>query len=195
MRPLIASLLLIASPVLLRGQSGDSHSIEIRGHYIGESTVRFLHLESEAREDAEVCRQHPAASFCLHLLGAIDNGERAEISVSVLPDLNSPDAARDPITFVLDGKKVVKITMLVNSVSDAMKMLGPPSSESDAPDKNRAGQKWVDHLTVWENAEVYATLYQDNNPSLEDRRPVLVVESRAEKARAEADATKPTGAR
>lgn len=194
MRQLIASLFLIAFPGFSFGQTADVKPVEIRGHYIGESTVRFLHLESEAREDVDVCRQHPTASLCKRILAAIENGERAEISVSVPPELDKPDAAKDTINFVLDGKKLVKITMLVNDVADTSKILGRPSSESVTPSQNSSGEKWDNHRTVWETPDVYATLYQDNNPSLQDRRPVLVVESRAEHAREEGDSARPTGA-
>lgn len=190
MRQLIALLVFIAVPALVRSQSTGVKPVEIRGHYIGESTVRFLHLESDAREEVEVCRQHPTASFCERLLAAIERGERAEISASVRPDLDHPDAASDTINFVLDGKKLVKLTMLVTDISDVGKILGPPSSESVTPSHNSSGENWVNRLTVWDAADVYATLYQDNNPLLQDRRPVFVIESREEHAREDADSAK-----
>lgn len=190
MRQLIAFLLFLALPGLVRGQSMRATPVEIRGHYIGESTVRFLHLESDAREEVEVCRQHPTASFCERLLNAIERGERAEISTLVRPDLDHPDATADTINFVLDGKKLVKLTMLVSDVSDVGKILGPPSSESATPSQNTSGEKWVNHLTVWDAADVYATLYQDNNPSLQDRRPAFMIETREEHTREAADSPK-----
>lgn len=194
MRLLIASVLLIAFSAVsgsLRGQTTDVKPVEIRGHYIGESTVRFLHLEPEARESIEVCRQHPTQSVCDQLLAAIERGQRAEISTSVPLDMYHPDEAKDDaINFVLDGKKLVKMAMLVNDVSDARKILGHPSSESAIPSQDSSGAKWENRRTVWETPEAYVTLYQDNNPSLRDRRPVLTIETRAEHAREEAESTK-----
>lgn len=190
MRQLIASLFLIAFPGFLFGQATDVKPAEIRGHYIGESTVRFLHLESEAREEVEVCRQHPTLPICDRLLAAIERGQRAEISTSVPLDLDHPDAPKDTINFVLDGKKLVKITMLVNDVADVTRIFGPSSSESVIPSQNASGEKWENHLAVWETPDAHVTLFQDNSPSLQDRRPVLVVESRAEQAREDADSAK-----
>jgi hypothetical protein len=176
-------LLLVGLPRIAQSQSTDVKPIEFRGHYIGESTVRFLHLESEAREDVEVCRQHSTGFFCKQFLAAIERGERAQISVSVASDLDHPDSSNDTINFVLDGKKLVKLAMLLTDVTEVSKTLGRPSRESAIPSHNNSGENWVNHLTIWETPDVCATLYQDNNPILQDPRPVFVLESREEYAR------------
>lgn len=159
MRALIAAFLVTLLPGLLSAQRRDPKPAEIRGHHIGESTIRLLHLGSDAREEVDLCRQHPTDSLCERLIGAIERGERAEISALTSPGLDDPDAPRDTINFVLDGKKLVKLTMSVKDAADAAKIFGPSSRESALPAGNRAGEKWVNHLTVWEAPDVYATLY------------------------------------
>lgn len=190
MRQLIVCLLLSAVPGLLRGQTPDAKPVEFRGHYIGESIRRFLHLEADARENLEVCQQHPTQSSCQKLFAAVELGQRAEITTLVPVDTENPDAPRDALNFVLEGKKLVKMTMLVSDVADIMKTLGRPSSESAVPTQNSEGVKWENHLTVWQTTDIYASLYQDNNPSLQDKRPVLTVESPAEHAREDANSAK-----
>jgi len=178
-RKLIASLILWFTPALVHAQSVP---VQIRGHFIGEPVERFIHLEADVREELEVCDQHPRASFCQQLVGAMERGDRTEISASITPDLDHPDASKDTINFVLEGKKLVKMTMLLNDMSDVA-ALGHPSSESDVASHGAAGAKWTNHLTTWDMQDCYATVYQDNNPSLEDRRPIFTMESREEHAR------------
>jgi hypothetical protein len=43
-----------------------------------------------------------------------------------------------------------------------------------------SGAKWDNQLYTWDTPTVYLTLYQNNNPSLQDRRLLLVMESRPE---------------
>jgi hypothetical protein len=191
-RRAIPLLVLILVPAAARAQANTAaQAVQVQGHFIGESIARFLQLNLEARQDVDVCRQHPASSLCKKLLGAIESGDRAEISTSVAPGLDDDsDTASESITFMFDGKKLVKLTMLVSGVEDANKILGKPSKESDVPSTGPSGQKWSDHVTVWDSAAVYATLYQDNNPSLQDRRPILVIESPEEHTRENPDSQK-----
>ena len=183
MRRAIPLLIFLIAPATAGAQSATASDIQVQGHYIGESIARFLHLNLEARQDVDVCQQHPASSLCKKLLGAIENGDRAEISTSIAPGFDDSDTSGESINFVFDAKKLVKLTMLVHELADANKILGKSSKESDLPSTNASGQKWLDHVTVWDSGEIYATLYQDNNPSLEDRRPILMIESREEHAR------------
>lgn len=182
MRKLILSLALLTAPLAIKAQTGVSSPVQIRGHFIGEPIERFIHLEADVREEQEVCDQHPRASFCQQLVGAMERGDRAEISTSITPDLDHPDASKDTINFVLQEKKLVKMTMLVNDMSD-LAALGRPSRESDVPAHSVSGAQWTNHLTVWDTQDCYASVYQDNNPGLEDHRPVFVMESREEHAR------------
>jgi len=182
-RSVIPLLIFLIAPPTACAQSATAPDIQVQGHYIGESIERFLHLNLEARQDVDVCRQHPSSSLCRKLLGAIENGDRAEISTSFAPGFDDSDTSGESINFVFDAKKLVKLTMLVHELADANKILGKSSKESDLPSTNPSGQKWLDHVTVWDSGEIYATLYQDNNPSLEDRRPILMIESREEHAR------------
>jgi hypothetical protein len=181
-RQLAAFLLFTSLPGFVRAQAEDVKPVEIRRHYIGESAGRFLRLEADAREEVEVCRQHNG-SFCDRLLDAVDRGQRAEISTLAPLDLDHPDAIRETMDFVLDGKKLVKITIVLNAASEAIQMFGPRSSETVTPSENRSGAKWENHLLVWDKPDAYISLFEDNNPSLQDRRPVLIVESRTEHAR------------
>lgn len=182
MRQLIVFLFLILLPGVVRAQAADVKPIEVRRHYIGESAGRFLRLEADAREEVEVCRHHNG-SLCDRLLAAVDDGERTEISTLAMLDWEHPDAPKETMDFVLDGKKLVKITMVVNAASEAIHLFGRQSSEMVTPSENRSGAKWENHLSVWERPDVYVSLFEDNNPSLQDRRPVLIVESRPEHAR------------
>jgi hypothetical protein len=192
-RQLIVILFLISLPEAVRAQAVDTKPVEIRRHYIGESFGRFLRLEADAREEVEVCRQH-SGSTCDRLLAGVDGGERTEISTLAPLDLDHPDAAKETMDFVLDGKKLVKITMVLNAAAEAKQMFGRQSSETVIPSGTSAGAKWENHLSVWDRPDVYVSLFEDNNPSLKDRRPVLIVESREEHAR-ELESEKGTKAR
>ncbi len=168
-------------------------TVEINGHHIGEPAKVFLRLEREARDEVEVCRENPGRSACTHLLAAVDNAQRAEVSTSSPVDSDHPEGDRDTTDFVLDGGKLVKISMLVNTAPDVLKNLGQPSSEKSIPTQNSSGAKWENHLTEWNTPTLYVSLYQDNNPSLHDHRLSLTLESPAEHARdnPEAEPAKP----
>jgi hypothetical protein len=186
MRLQIASLMLIAFPGILYAQTADGNrtdAIDIRGHYVGEAVTRFLRLEPDAREDVDVCRQNPIRSSCQSLLAAVDSGGRTEISTSVARDLDNPDQPESSMEFVLDGGKVVKLSMPVNDLSEILKKFGRPSRESVVPSQNASGAKWENHLSVWDVSGIYVSLYQDNNPAIEDHRPLLVMESPEEHVR------------
>jgi hypothetical protein len=170
----------------LRAQTVEADHPEINGHFIGEPVTRFLRLEAEAREDVDVCRRYSARSSCRELLAAIDDGARAEISTSIPATLDNPDPPATSLEFVLDGGKVVKVSLPVDDVPQTLKKFGPPTHETDVPGQNASGAKWQNHLSVWDASGIHVTLYQDNNPSLDDHRPLLVVESAGEHAREDA---------
>ena len=58
------------------------------------------------------------------------------------------DTAKETIDFILDGRMLVRITMLTNSASEARQLLGHPSSEMVIPSGNSSGAKWGTHLSV-----------------------------------------------
>jgi hypothetical protein len=145
---------------------------EIKGHFMGETAATFLRAEPEAQQQADLCRQHPDRPGCARLLTGLDHGQRAEISTS---------GSRD---FVLDGGKLVRLTMLVDGVADAAavdltKKLGAQPRKIAILGQNDSGATWENHLFAWDTPDAYVTLYEDNSPSLKDRRPLLIVESRA----------------
>ena len=149
---------------------------QVKGHVMGESVAAFLRLEPETERAAGICRQNPDGPGCARLLAALDHGQRAEISNSSLME------------FTFDGGKLVKLTMVVDGVQDAAvanltKQLGPHTRESKIHSQNTSGAKWENHLFTWAAPDAYVTLYQDNDPSLKDRRPVLMVESRSDHGR------------
>jgi len=169
-------LLMLATAVVVvsaaHAQAADVKPTEIRGHFIGETIAAFLRMEPEAQQEAEVSRQHSNQPSCARLLAALDHGQRAEISTS------------NSINFVLDGGKLVKLTMLVDDAPDAIrvdltKKFGLQPRETTIPGQNYLGAKWENRSFAWDTPDAYVTLYEDNNPSIQDRRPVLVVESRA----------------
>lgn len=170
------------------GASNSVDTVDIQGHYIGEPVTRFLRLEPDAREDVDVCRHNSTRSSCRTLLDAVENGGRTEVSTTIIAGLDNPDLPTTSMEFVLDGGKVVKISLPVNNLPELLKKLGTPSHESVLPSQNASGAKWEDHLSVWETPGVYVTLNQDNNPAVEDRRPLLTMESKEEHARVEAAA-------
>lgn len=185
--PLIC-LALALFPSSLVAQNTDPNRGNINGHVIGEPVSRFLRLEQDAREDVDVCRHNSIRASCQSLLAAVDNGGRAEVSTETSRDLDNPDKPVVSIEFVLDKGKVVKVTFPVDDVADIAKKFGAPTRESAIPSQNASGAKWEDHLTVWATADVYVTLYQDNNPAAQDHRPLLVMESTEEHAREESAA-------
>lgn len=183
--PLIC-LMLAVFPGVVHAQVANAGRTDINGHYIGEPVARFLRLEMDAREDVDVCRNNPIRSSCQALLAAVDSGARAEVSTETARDLDNPDRPVTSIEFVLDGGKVVKVSLPVDDLAEIAKKFGAPTHETVVPAQNASGAKWENHLSVWETPGVYVTLYQDNNPSVEDHRPLLVMESTEEHAREDA---------
>jgi hypothetical protein len=197
MRLQTAFLSLIALPGILHAQAtganrangaGSVDSVDIQGHYIGEPVTRFLRLEPDAREDVDVCRNNPSRALCKSLLDAVENGARTEVSTAITAGLDNPDLPTTSMEFVLDGGKVVKITLPVNDLPELLKKLGPSSQESVIPSTNTTGAKWENHLSVWGTTGVYITLFQDNNPSVVDHRPLLEIETAEEHVREDAAA-------
>ena len=169
--------------------------LEIRGHFIGEPVKRFFRLDFEARGEMEVCHQNPNRPACGRLLDAIEYSKRADISTTVPADSDHPEGDRDTTNFVLDGGKLVKMSMLVNQAPEELKSLGRPTSEKSIPSQN-SGAKWENHLSVWDTPNLYVSLYLDNNPSLTDHRFLLTIETPAEHTRdnSEAESPKPSSA-
>jgi len=165
--------------------------LEIRGHFIGEPVKQFFRLDFEARGEMEVCHQNPNRPACGRLLDAIEYGKRAEVSTTVAADLDHPEGDRDTTNFVLDGGKLVKISMLVNQVPEELKSLGRPTSEKSIPTHDSSGAKWENHLTVWDTPTLYVSLYQDNNPGLQDHRLALTIETPSEHTRDNPEAESP----
>ena len=183
MYPRTASLLLLAFSALLQAPSADVAPVGAAGHRIGESVKQFLRLEPDARSELEVCDQHPNEIQCVHLFDAVEKGQRAEISTAVPADLDHPDS-NDTYNFVIDGGKLVKITLSVNDVAEVMKTYGKPTTNTVTPHEGASGVKWENRQCVWDMPAGFITLDTDNNPRLQDHRPLLVVESREEHARA-----------
>jgi hypothetical protein len=187
MHPRTASLLLLAISALLQTPSADVIPVGAVGHRIGESVKIFLRLEPGARSELEVCDQHPNEIQCVHLLDAVEKGKRAEISTAVPADLDHPDSS-DTYNFVIDGGKLVKITLSVNDVAEVMKTYGKPTTDTVTPHEGASGVKWENRQCVWDTPAGFITLDTDNNPRLKDHRPLLVLESREEHARSNSTA-------
>jgi hypothetical protein len=164
---------------------------QIHGHSISEPVRRFLRLEIEARDEVEVCHQNPNRPACGRLLDAIEYNKRTEVSTTAPADLDHPEGARDTTNFVLDGGKLVKISMLVDEPPEELKSLGHPTSEKSIPTQSPSGAKWENHLTIWQSPDLYVELYQDNNPTLTDHRLSLIIEAPAEHTRDNPDAASP----
>ena len=179
------------SESLAQQSASTAAPLEIRGHFIGEPVKRFFRLDFEARGEMEVCHQNPNRPACGRLLDAIEYGKRAEVSTTVAADLDHPEGDRDTTNFVLDGGKLVKISMLVNDAPEELKSLGRPSTEKSIPAQNSSGAKWENHLTIWQSPDLYVELYQDNNPSLTDHRFLLTIESPSEHTRDNPEAESP----
>ena len=162
-----------SSPLGLGAQGGSVSNVDFKGHFIGEEASDFLRIEPEAQQEADVCKQRPSRRSCDQLNNALKTGGRAELSTS------------DSMNFVLDGGKLVKLALLVDKPmdearSDLAQKFGPETKASVLPSQNGAGAKWENRTYIWDLPSVYITLYQDNNPSLQDRRPLLTAESHAE---------------
>lgn len=167
-------LLFLALAATARAQNPDLNHADFRGHLIGESVADFLRIEPEAQQEADVCRQRAERRRCGDLIAALDRGQRAEVSTA------------SSANFVLDAGKLVKFTVLVDgnvqAVSDGLtKKFGPLSKLTALPLHDSSGTKWSNQLYTWDTSAVYITLYQDNNPSLQDHRLLLIVESHAER--------------
>ena len=157
--------------------------LEIRGHYIGEPVKHFFRLDFEARGEMEVCRQNPNRPACGRLLDAIEYGKRADISTTVPANPESPEGDRETTNFILDGGKLVKISMLANAPPEELKSLGRPTSEKSIPAHDTSGAKWENHLTIWDTPTLYVSLYLDNNPAIQDHRLTLTIEAPTEHTR------------
>jgi hypothetical protein len=170
--PALILVLFIGIPGALRAQNGQATYADFKGHFIGESIPDFLRLEPNAQEEVDVCRQRPSRHSCERLVGALDRGERAEVS-------------NDSVNFVLDAGRLVKLTMLLDDGFDAAvggltTKFGSPSRTLALNSQSKAGEKWQNRQFVWDTPNIYVRLYQDNNPGLPDHRLLLVVESHAE---------------
>lgn len=173
MRRLLGSIALIAFSGPLFAQAPTSAPVDIKGHFIGESIADFLRIEPEAQQEVDVCREHKTRASCDRLIGALDRGQRTEMSTS-----NSMD-------FVLDAGRLVKLTLLVSENTDQAaqtlsQKFGSQATATNVPGHNGSGTQWQNRLFVWNGSTTYATLYEDNNPGLQDHHPVLVVESQSE---------------
>ena len=166
-----------------RAQQSTPAPLEIRSHYIGEPVKHFFRLDFEARGEMEVCRQNPNRPACGRLLDAIEYGKRADISTTVPANPDNPEGDRETTNFILDGGKLVKISMLANAPPDELKSLGRPTSEKSIPAHDTSGAKWENHLTIWDTPTLYVSLYLDNNPSLQDHRFTLTIEAPTEHTR------------
>ena len=174
MKPFVFILVLFAGfPGGLWAQTGSGAPVDFKGHLIGESVADFLRMEPEAQQEADVCRQHPSRHNCDRLMAALNGNGRAEVSTT------------GAINFVLDGGKLVKLTMLVDkpmdaAASDLRDKFGPQTKATMLSSQNDAGVKWVNWLHTWDTPAIYVSIYQDNNPSLQDHRLLLIAESHAE---------------
>jgi hypothetical protein len=183
MRRLLASAALIAFSGPLHAQAPAAAPVEIKGHFIGESISEFLQTEPEAQQEVDVCREHKTRASCDRLIGALDRGQRTEISTS------------DSLDFVLDAGRLVKLTMLLHEQTEQAnqeltRKFGVPATVTDTPNHNSSGANWQNRLFVWSTANAYATLFEDNNPALQDHQPVLEVESLSEHILDQAEAAK-----
>jgi hypothetical protein len=170
----VRRLLVILAATVISASSANASAAnvkpsELRGHSIGETAAAFLALEPEAQHQADACRQHPNEATSAHLLAALDARQRAEIS---LPG---------PLTFTLDGGKLVRLTLSLDSAADAAtaqltKEFGPQSRKTTIPGQNIQGAKWENYVFAWDTPNASVTLYEDNDPS-QSRRLLLVVES------------------
>jgi hypothetical protein len=179
----LTSVVFILLPWSVFAQRPNVKSFEIKGHYIGESIAELLNKEPEVQQEVNACEQHPGKLTCDRLLAAVKRSQRAEVSTSSW------------MSFVLDGGKLVKLTTLVNGVSDAVKAdltgkIGLQSSETAFRMQNAIGARWEDHLSVWDTPSVYVGLHEDNNPASQNHHFVLVIESQSEHAREHADEAK-----
>jgi hypothetical protein len=184
MRPFAFILVLFAGlPGGLWSQTGSAASIEFKGHLIGEGVADFLRIEPEAQQEADVCNQRPSRHNCDRLMAALHGSGRAEMSTT------------GAINFVLDGGKLVKLTMLVDkpmdvATSDLRNRFGPQTKATMLSSQNGAGSKWINWLHIWDTPAIYISLYQDNNPSLQDHRLLIIVESHAEHVLDDLDSSK-----
>ena len=167
----LAAILIIASSA----NAGAAHvkPSGIRGHSLGETAATFLSLEPEAQQEADACRQHSDETICASLLAALDAGQRAEISLA------------GPMAFTLDAGKLVRLTMSFDAVVDTAtaeltKQFGPQPRKTTIPAQNLQGAKWKNQVFAWDTPDARVTLYEDNDPSLQGHRLLLVVESRTQ---------------
>jgi hypothetical protein len=173
MKLLLIFALSVGLPVGLHAQDASISNADFKGHLIGESIADFLRIEPEARQEADVCRQRTERRRCVELIAAIERGQRAEVSTA------------GSANFVLDAGKLVKLTVLVDdtfeNISNSLtQKFGSPSKKTPLSSHDSSGRKWENQLYLWDTPLIYLTIYQDNNPVLQDRRPLLVVESHAE---------------
>jgi hypothetical protein len=168
---MLAFALIVVSGANARPANGNPG--EIKGHSIGETAAAFLSIEPGVQQEADACRQHTEETRCARLLGALEGGQRAEISASGTMD------------FTFDGGKLVRLTMPVDGVADftiseLTTKFGPQSRKVTILAQNMDGAKWENCLFAWNTPNVFVTLYQDNDPFLQGPRLLLVLESRSQ---------------
>jgi hypothetical protein len=184
MKPFVFMLVLFTGlPASIWAQEAAPTSVDFKGHLIGEGVADFLRIEPEAQQEADVCRDRPTRHNCDRLIAALNANGRAEVSTS------------GAINFVLDGGRLVKLTMLVDKPMDVAALdlrdkFGPQTKAVMLSSKNDSGAKWINWLHIWDTRALYMSLYQDNNPSLQDHRLLLIVESHAEHVLDDLDSSK-----
>jgi len=184
MKPLVWLLVLFAAvPASLRAQAGSIASVDFKGHLIGEGISDFLRIEPEAQQEFDVCHLRPERRSCDRVNAALHANGRVEISTT------------GSVNFVLDGGKLVKITMLVDrpmddATFDLTQKFGVQAKATLLPSQNNTGDKWNNQLHTWDTPTAYVTLYQDNNPGMQDHRLLLMAESRAEHLLEDMDSSK-----
>jgi hypothetical protein len=168
--------LFVALPGLLLAQPVDFVSTAFNGHRLGESVSAFLEIMPDVQQKVASCRQGATRPSCDRLLAAIDQGGRVEFAPS------------ESVDFVLDEGKLVKLATYMNedpnaATANLTAQYGPASVETVASSQAGTESKWQNQLFVWDTPEACVSLLQDNNPSPESRRSILIVESPAEHAR------------
>jgi hypothetical protein len=176
MRSLLSFVMLAGLSTIASAQPIDISPTGMSGHHIGETASSFLAMEPKTQLAFDSCRREPLSPRCDRVLGAFERGQRAEITTS------------DSTDFVFDQGRLIKLAKLVDGTpevfaGDLTKTLGPRASEIDIQKQDQSGAKWNDNLSMWAAPDAYILLFEDNNPNLGARRPVLVVESPAEHAR------------
>ncbi len=161
--------------------------LRIKGHVIGETGAEFLKAEPQVQKDLNECHADPKGqnvyiseeayrSICGSEINALENNGDGTIQIS-------GEDVGDVAEWRFEGGllTVVSISLCCEYHAirdDLSKRIGATPSESKSVYQNGFGARWAARTAVWMTRKYHAKLFENNDPTSEDRYSVVTIETR-----------------